>query len=160
MFRFGRLALRSFLRSTEKKVESTLGEGLMRLRFVTPHENLCEKPLKMVSIPSAEGELVLVSGHLPTIAELTPGVVSLYTDDSTVSKYFVSGGFAIVTAEGETSVTVPEAIPLSDLDTMQAKKLLDEYNGLKVKATTEVEKAQAEIACDLFGTMVFALEHH
>ena len=68
----------------------------MLLTFTLPKECLYKaKPCEMVMLPSVEGLFGVMQQHVPTIAELKPGVVSVQEiAGGPLVKYFISGGFA------------------------------------------------------------------
>ena len=48
-------------------------------------------------IPAHTGAMVILSKHIPTIAQLKPGVVHVTKEDgSDADKFFVSGGYAFM----------------------------------------------------------------
>lgn len=64
-----------------------------------------------------KGAMVILSKHIPTIAQLRPGVVTVTKEDGAeTEKFFVSGGFAFIHPDNTCSVNAVEAIPLADLD--------------------------------------------
>ena len=68
----------------------------MTLNFTVPASAIYENvPAEMVLVPSVDGVFGILHNHVPTIAELKPGVVSITeTEGATPKEYFVSGGFA------------------------------------------------------------------
>lgn len=73
------------------------------LEIVSPEKLLLSKPVDMVVIPSAEGEMGVLPQHAPMIVLLQPGVIRLYEGNRVTESLQVSGGFAEVTP---TRVTV------------------------------------------------------
>eukprot|EP00967_Tisochrysis_lutea_P090240 scaffold128971_cov31-Tisochrysis_lutea.AAC.3 len=70
--------------------------GSLSLTFTLPSACLYEAaPVEMVILPGVDGIFGVMPNHVPTIAELKPGVVSIQeTAGGPLTKYFVSGGFA------------------------------------------------------------------
>jgi F-type H+-transporting ATPase subunit delta len=115
--------------------------------------------VKSVLIPASSGAMVVLSRHIPTIAQLKPGVVSVTKEDGTdLEKYFVSGGYAFVHPDNTCSVNAVEAIPLGDLDAEAARAGLAKYEGLSREASTEEDKALAAIGLGVHQAMVYALQ--
>jgi F-type H+-transporting ATPase subunit delta len=48
-----------------------------------------------VILPGVSGMFGIKANHVPTVAQLKPGVVELHSGPD-VSKFFISGGFAFV----------------------------------------------------------------
>ena len=68
-------------------------------------------------LPALTGDFGVMPGHVPTVAQLRPGVVTVHkTLDKDIDKYFVSSGFAFVHADSSTDVCAVEAVKLDDLD--------------------------------------------
>ena len=84
--------------------------------------------MDLALIPAVSGDFGVMPGHVPTVAELRPGVVQVHKElDKEVEKYFVSGGFAVAHADSSVEVTVVEAAKLEDLDPAAVKSGLAEY---------------------------------
>jgi F-type H+-transporting ATPase subunit delta len=71
----------------------------------------------LVLLPALTGDFGVMPGHVPTVAQLRPGVVTVHkTLDKDIDKYFVSSGFAFVHADSSTDVCAVEAVKVDDLD--------------------------------------------
>ncbi|KAF9609782.1 hypothetical protein IFM89_018230 [Coptis chinensis] len=110
----------------------------------------------MVIIPATTGQMGVLLGHVATIAELKPGVLSIH-DGNDVSKYFVSSGFAFIHANSFADIVVVEAVPLDQIDASQVQKGLAEFNQMLSSASTDLEKAEAQIGVDVHSALNFAL---
>ena len=73
------------------------------LEIVSPEKLLLSRPVDMVVIPAAEGEMGVLPLHAPMIVLLREGVIRLYENGRVTDSLQVSGGFAEVTP---TRVTV------------------------------------------------------
>lgn len=60
--------------------------------------------VKQVDVPSFSGSFGILPAHVPTLAVLKPGVVTVYEDSGKVNKIFVSSG--TVTINDDSSVQV------------------------------------------------------
>ena len=81
--------------------------GAMKLNFNLPQETLYDSAeVASVLVPGAMGEYEVTAGHVPIVAELKAGMLTVkHGDGSEDEKYFVPGGFAL-THEGSTTVSV------------------------------------------------------
>ena len=70
--------------------------GSLVLNFTMPDKALYEGvPVEMALLPGGDGMFGVMPNHVPTIAELKPGVVSVQEEpNGALVKYFISGGFA------------------------------------------------------------------
>lgn len=107
-------------------------------------------------IPALTGQMGVLPGHVPTIAELKPGVL-LVLDGNETTKYFVSSGFAFIHANSFTDIVAVEAIPLDHFDQSQVQKGLEEFQQKVNSASTDLEKAEAQIGVDVYSALNSAL---
>jgi len=95
----------------------------IQLEIVSPERLLLSKPVDMVVIPAAEGEMGVLLNHAPMIVLLRGGTVRLYNGGNVSETLYVSGGFAEVTPERVT-VLATEATPVADLSRAEGEKRL------------------------------------
>ena len=81
------------------------------LEIVSPEKLLLSRPVDMVVIPAAEGEMGVLPLHAPMIVLLREGVIRLYEGGRVTESLQVSGGFAEVTPTRVT-VLADTAIPV------------------------------------------------
>lgn len=104
------------------------------LELVSPERLLLSRPVEMVVIPAADGEMGILSGHAPAIVKLAGGVIRVTEDGKVTEVLFVPGGFAEVTPERLT-ILADEATPLDRLSRADAAERI-----------VAAEKAYNEIA--------------
>jgi F-type H+-transporting ATPase subunit delta len=127
--------------------------------FKSPFLNLLNSSrVKQVTLPGASGIFAILPGHVPTVAELRPGLVTIINKDESSSRFFVSGGFAYFTPENKLSVSSPEAFPLEQLDINAARQGLDSWTLKLGSATSEDEKTKASIAVEVHQAIINAIE--
>lgn len=84
--------------------------GLMKLNFNLPQETLYDSTnVASVVVPGAMGEYEVTADHVPIVAELKAGMLTIKHEDGGDEKYFVPGGFSL-THEGSTTVSVYECV--------------------------------------------------
>lgn len=85
--------------------ESTGGGGTMTLNFNLPQETLyASAPVKSVVVPGAMGEYEVTADHVPIVAELKAGMLTINFEGGESEKHFVAGGFSL-THEGSATVS-------------------------------------------------------
>jgi len=112
----------------------------------------------MVLVPATTGDFGILPGHVPTVSQLRPGVVSVHLNDKDVKKYFVSSGFAFVHADSTADICAIEAVPVEQLDGDAVRKGLAEHQAKFTNAKDDFEKANAQIGIDVCNAMVAALD--
>lgn len=110
----------------------------------------------MIIIPATTGLMGVLPGHVATIAELKPGVMSVHEGNDT-TKYFVSSGFAFIHANSFADVIAVEAVPLDHIDQSLVQKGLAEFTQKLSSASTDLEKAEAQIGVDVHSALNAAL---
>lgn len=129
----------------------------LTLNFAVPHKSFFKgRKVDRVTIPGVAGVMGIEVNHIPTIAQLKPGVVTI-TDAGKEEKFFLAAGFAIVNPDSNMTISAVEAMPLSDLDPAAARKGLEKFTADQARATSEIEKAKAGIGVELYQAMVAAL---
>jgi F-type H+-transporting ATPase subunit epsilon len=93
------------------------------IEIVSPERLLLSKPVDMVVIPAAEGEMGVMPRHAPMIVLLRGGTVRLYQGTNVIETLYVSGGFAEVTPERVT-VLATEAVPVAEISRAEGEKRL------------------------------------
>lgn len=92
-----------------------------------------DKVVHQVNVPGAAGEFGVLANHVPTVAAMKPGVVSVFETETTVHKYFVSGGFACIHPSNVADIAAVEAVKVDDLDPEAVQAGLAEWTE-KVRA--------------------------
>lgn len=94
------------------------------LEIVSPEKLLLSRPVEMVVIPAAEGEMGVMGQHSPMIVLLQGGTVQLYENDQVTERLFVSGGFAEITPERVT-VLANEVTPVAQLSRGEGERRME-----------------------------------
>lgn len=102
-----RRAARPLATATRRQfADAAPASGLMKLNFNLPQETLYDGTnIKSVIVPGAMGEYEVTADHVPIVAELKAGMLTINFEDGEEEKYFVAGGFSL-THEGSTTVSV------------------------------------------------------
>ncbi|KAK5811056.1 ATP synthase subunit delta', mitochondrial [Gossypium arboreum] len=129
----------------------------LTVNFVLPYASeLSTKEVDMVIVPATTGQMGVLPGHVATIAELKPGVLSVH-EGSETTKYFVSSGFVFIHANSFADIIAVEAVPLDQIDANLVQKGLADFTQKLSSATTELEKAEAQIGIDVHSALNSAL---
>ena len=98
------------------------------LEIVSPERLLLSRPVDMVVIPAAEGELGVQAQHSPMILLLRGGTIRLYEGAQVTERLFVSGGFAEITPTRVT-VLADEATPVANVSRAEGERRLAAAQG-------------------------------
>ena len=95
------------------------------LEIVSPEKLLISKPVDMVVIPAAEGDLGVLPQHAPMIVMLRGGTIAIHQAGQITDRLYVAGGFAEITPE-RCTVLANEAIPVAELSRQEGERRLAE----------------------------------
>ncbi|CAI5461870.1 unnamed protein product [Closterium sp. Yama58-4] len=137
-------------------VSATIPEKLT-LNLSLPHAMpYSAKEVDSVIIPATSGQMGVLPGHVASIAELKPGLLTVI-EGTTETKLFVSSGFAFVHPNSVLDVAAVDAVPLDQIDGEEVKKGLAAAQAKVASATTDLEKAEAQISVDVHSALSAAL---
>ena len=96
---------------------------MVEFELVSPQRLVTSQPVEMVVVPGAEGDLGVLPGHSPLIAEVRPGVIDIHEGGKVGERIFVAGGFCEISAE-RCTVLAEEATRVADIDKAAAEDRL------------------------------------
>jgi F-type H+-transporting ATPase subunit epsilon len=118
------------------------------LEIVSPDRLLLSRPVDMVVIPAAEGELGVLVQHAPMIVLLRGGTIRLYEGGQVTERLFVSGGFAEITPSRVTvlanEVIAPAAVSRAEGERRLAAAQA-QYDGADKMDITAIDAAMARL---------------
>jgi len=132
-------------------------DGLLSLSLLLPHKPIFQnRKVRLVVIPAQSGMMGVLKNHVPTIAPLKPGVVTV-EESGKQEKFFVSGGFAFVNPDKTCQITAVEAVPVDQIDPDAARSGLTHYTQEYAKAQGDEDKAKARIGLEVHQQLVYAI---
>nr|XP_047907963.1 ATP synthase subunit delta, mitochondrial [Anser cygnoides] len=139
--------------------EPAAGPAAMAFTFASPTQVFYNgAAVKQVDVPTLTGSFGILAAHVPTLQVLKPGVVTVYGEDGTATKYFVSSGSVTVNADSTVQVLAEEAVTMDMLDLATAKSNLEKAISEVAAASDEAAKAEAQIKVEANEALVKALE--
>jgi len=130
----------------------------LALTFGTPTKSFFNNEhVSQVDVPSGSGNFCILPQHVPIIAVLKPGLMTV-TKDGNTEKYFVSSGTITVNSDSSAQVLAEEASPLEHFDLDSARRNAEQARQAVATGADEVEKATAQIQLDAYEALVHALE--
>lgn len=66
---------------------------IIKFEIVTPERTVLKEEITQVTVPTRQGEITVLAGHIPLVASLEPGVIELVKKDNDRDIMSVSGGF-------------------------------------------------------------------
>ena len=134
------------------------GSDRVQLKVLSPEGSGIQETVSEVVLPSASGQLGVLSNHAPMMSALDIGVLR-YKQKGQWKPLVTYGGFAQV-EKNVLSILVNDFETVDGIDTNEAKKALEaataklekaESKKDKLDATTAVKKASARLQAAMFG---------
>ncbi len=126
---------------------------MLNLEIVTPEKKVLTETVDAVTVPTASGEVGILTNHAPLISSLKPGILS-YTKAGATEKMVIASGFIEVSADN-VSILADVAEKAGEIDVEAAKaerdtaeRELNAWKGSEEEFETgkeRLEKAQARL---------------
>ncbi|KAK3890715.1 hypothetical protein Pcinc_005350 [Petrolisthes cinctipes] len=114
--------------------------------------------VRQVDVPSFSGSFGILPSHVPSLAILKPGVLTVFEADGATKKFFVSSGIVSINEGSTVQILAEEAAGVEDLDLASAKDVLSKAHSDANSASSEEAKAEALIAVEVAEELVKAAE--
>ncbi|XP_058059337.1 ATP synthase subunit delta, mitochondrial-like [Anopheles bellator] len=109
-----------------------------------------------IDVPSFSGSFGIKPNHVPTLAMLKSGVLTVHQKDGIIKKIFVSSGTITVNADSSVQILAEEAHPVEHLDLSACQEILNEAQRQMSTATSVDIRANAAIAVELAEALLCA----
>lgn len=120
----------------------------MDVSIVSPEASVWEGEADLVVARSPEGEFGIMRGHIPFLAALVPGKVSVVAGESR-DVFFVPGGFLEASGEPDdyhVIVLADGAEPADEIDASRARELLEEARRRRDEQDDDAAEAELRVA--------------
>lgn len=124
----------------------------MDVSIVTPEEEVWSGEADLVIGRSPEGEFGIMKGHIPFLAALVPGLVTIVSGSGRQS-YLVPGGFLEASGPADdyhVIVLADDAEEVGDIDAAEARRRIEEAKK-KAQEESHDRRSEAELAAALAG---------
>ncbi|KYN34170.1 ATP synthase subunit delta, mitochondrial [Trachymyrmex septentrionalis] len=155
--------LRPFLRcvrsQSHQRTYANAAADQMKFTFAGANQVFYDQAvIRQVDVPSFSGSFGILPKHVPTLAVLKPGVVTVYEEDGSSKKIFVSSGTVTINEDNSVQILAEEAHPVEHLDNAAARDILNKAQQQLSSATSDVDKAEAGIAVEVAEALVHATQ--
>ena len=112
---------------------------MLKLEIVTPERRVLDESVESVTVPTASGEVGILTAHSPVVSALKPGILT-YTVKGTSERLVVTGGFVEVSGD-QVSVLTDTAETASEIDANAVRAERDAaQKELAAAATATIEE--------------------
>lgn len=118
----------------------------LHFEIITPENIVFKDDIDSITLPTQEGEITILPGHIPLIAPTKPGEITVKKDNS-VHHMAVMNGF-LETSDNNIRLMVESAELAENIDERRAEEAKKRAVEAKEKATTDIEMAEATAALE------------
>merc|ERR1712212_696344 len=156
----GKMLSRTALRLASSASRAAVSRSYsMALTFASQSEVFYNAAdVRQVDVPSFSGSFGILPNHVPSLAVLKPGVVTVFENDGATKKIFVSSGTVTINEDSSVQVLAEEACSVPEIDGAAAREVLSASQSQAASASSEEDKAKAMIAVEVAEELVRAAE--
>jgi F-type H+-transporting ATPase subunit epsilon len=123
--------------------------NLLKFEITTPERVVLTREADSVTLPTADGEITVMPGHVPLVGVLRSGMITvrLGTDEEYLA---VAGGFVEVSPDGRVAALADSAERAEDLDLakLETARVKAEQSLEEMRRTDDVSAAAALAALE------------
>lgn len=119
---------------------------MLTIQIITPERIVFEGQVSGISLPSIEGELTILPGHIPLVALLKSGEITLHNKDSKRHMAIHGGFFEVM--DNKVKLLTDSAELEEDIDERRAQEALERARIAKQQAKDSALDAQAAAAIE------------
>jgi len=132
----------SLVRLASRTMATEAREKGLYLTFASPAQSFYkDTKVRQVDVPSYSGNFGILADHVPILAVIKPGVITVYENEGNAKKYFVAAGTVTMNEDSSLLLLASEAVAVEDLDITTAQQNL---SALGSDSSPEA-KIQAEV---------------
>ena len=133
-----------------------MSDKIIKFEIVTPEKIVLKEEIIQVSVPTKQGEITVLPGHIPLVASLKPGVIEIVNKNENRDIMSISGGFIEVlkdkiviladTAERAEEIDIEKAEEAKKIaeETMREKRFdHEQFADLSAKISKELARTKA-----------------
>ncbi|GAB1320524.1 delta subunit of the central stalk of mitochondrial F1F0 ATP synthase, atp16 [Madurella fahalii] len=131
----------------------------IKLSLSLPHQSIYKShDVVQVNIPAESGEMGVLANHVPSIEQLKPGVVEIMEENGSTTRFFLSGGFAVVQPQSALSINAVEGFPLEDFSPDAVRAQIAEAQKVANGSGSEQDIAEAKIELEVLESLQAVLK--
>ncbi|MBT6156099.1 MAG: F0F1 ATP synthase subunit epsilon [Planctomycetaceae bacterium] len=114
-----------------------MADKTLQLVLVTPETTLLDEPVQALRFPLFDGQAGILPGRAPVVGRLGYGELRVTGSDGENRSFYVDGGFVQVKGS-VVSLLTNRAIPVDQIDSAEAKALLEKSRAIIAKGDSEI----------------------
>lgn len=130
---------------------------MINFQLVTLNGIKYDEDVAEVILPTMDGYIGVMTGHMPLVSVATTGVISVRknsSDPDDMMEHFASNGGVIEVSNNVLSVLVDEADAADDISEQEAQAALERALKLKAEAKDEISLEKAQSLVDRYSVRI------
>ncbi len=115
----------------------------LHLKIVSQERELLDTTVDQITLPTAEGEITVLPGHISLVSRLKPGELQ-YVNDRKSHVVVVSRGFLTIAPINQVTVMVDSAVEEREISLIAAEKAVKRAEEIIKLSGDERERLKAE----------------
>lgn len=116
----------------------------LRLRIITPTRQVFDDDVDMVIMQTIDGQIGVMSGHIPVTTVLGLGPLRIYNDEK-VEIYAIFGGFSEINQQGATVLADMAELP-EEIDAERARRAKERAERRLTERSADLDEKRAKAA--------------
>lgn len=124
---------------------------MLHFQLVTLDGSKFDDDVYEVTVPTLEGEIGILTGHMPLIAVAKAGVIAvrrLARDSDQQREFFAINGGAVEVVNNKLRILVDEADHADDINEAEVEAAIERAKQMKAEATDQVSLEHAQALVD------------
>jgi F-type H+-transporting ATPase subunit epsilon len=122
--------------------------SIIKFEIVTPERVVLKEEIAQITVPTRQGEITVLPGHIPLVASLTPGILEIKKADGKLEIISVSGGF-IEVQKGKIVILADTAERAEEIDISRSEEARKRAEEIKKQAKSREEINFADLAAKI-----------
>merc|ERR1711894_776856 len=116
-----------------------------------------EANVKQIDVNGFSGSFGILPDHVPSLAVLKPGVITVTEGEGATKKFFASSGSITINDDSSVQILAEECVKIEDLDENAIRDGLTKATQEMSSASSDVAKAEAQIQVECYEALQKAL---
>ena len=129
----------------------------LNFEIITPDKIVYKDEINQITLPTAEGEITILPGHIPLVSQTKPGEIVIKKNDE-IKHMAVMRGFVEI-ADDNIHLMADAAELAEEIDERRAEEARERAQKAREEAKDQVEFADATVALERALTRIKIAKH-
>ncbi len=120
-----------------------MSKSKLKITIISQEKQLASGEADTLTLPTSEGEITVLPGHIPLLARLQTGELH-YQQENEIISFVVSKGFADIGADNQVTILVDSAVEAREISVEKAEAAVRAAHETMAQTTNQHELLLAE----------------